>query len=190
MYQLTTLMNDYNACKRASETFSLIVDTREQQNMRYHKRMKDFQSLGVSPHRQTLGVGDYSATVQCPDGNVIDYTDKISVERKMDLHELIICFGPERDRFEAELRRAWEQGCKLYIAIEGGSYADLVSGNYSNQHSVKNALATYHTFEKRYGCSFVFVTPESFPTFVFETLRRYIMDDLYGKCRAQKFALA
>ena len=180
----------YNACKRASETFNLIVDTREQQNSRYQQRMEDFQNLGVLPQRRTLNVGDYSAVVHLPKGEVIDYTGKLSIERKMDLRELIACFGPERDRFEAELRRAWEKCCKLYVAIEGGSYADLVAGNYPNDHNVKNVLATYHTFEKRYGCSFVFVTPETFPTFVYETLRRYIMDDLCGKCRAKKLTVA
>ena len=123
-------------------------------------------------------------------GETIDYSDKLSIERKMDLRELIACFGPERDRFEAELYRAWKKGCRLYVAIEGGCYADLVAGNYPNNHEVKNVLATYHTFEKRYGCSFVFVTPETFPTFVYETLRRYIMDDLYGKCRAKKLTVA
>lgn len=58
------------------------------------------------------------------------------------------------------------------------------------EDKVKNVLATYHTFEKRYGCSFIFVTPETFPTFVYETLRRYIMDDLYGKCRAKRLTVA
>ena len=182
--------NQYNACKRISETFNLIVDTREQQNPRYQQRMEDYQNLGVLPQRRALNVGDYSAAVHLPKGETIDYSDKLSIERKMDLRELITCFGPERDRFEAELRRAWEKGCKLYVAIEGGSYADLVAGNYPNDHKVKNVLATYHTFEKRYGCSFVFVTPETFPTFVYETLRRYIMDDLCGKCRAQKLTVA
>ena len=182
--------NQYNACKRASETFNLIVDTREQQNLRYQQRMEDFQNLGVLPQRRALNVGDYSAMVHLSEGETIDYSNKLSIERKMDLRELITCFGPERDRFEAELRRAWENGCKLYVAIEGGSYADLVAGNYPNDHNVKNVLATYHTFEKRYGCSFVFVTPETFPTFVYETLRRYIMDDLYGKCRAKKLTVA
>ena len=44
----------YNACKRASETFNLIVDTREQQNPRYQQRMEDFQNLGVLPQRRAL----------------------------------------------------------------------------------------------------------------------------------------
>lgn len=58
--------NQYNACKRASETFNLIVDTREQQNSRYQQRMEDFQDLGVLPQRRALDVGDYSAVVHLP----------------------------------------------------------------------------------------------------------------------------
>ena len=71
----------YNACKRASETFNLIVDTREQQNARYQQRMEGFQNLGVLPQRRTLNVGDYSAVVHLPKGEVIDYGYLVKVTK-------------------------------------------------------------------------------------------------------------
>ncbi len=171
---------DYMLLNYISQNYALIVDTREKLTTRYKERMESFERMGVVSERQPLNVGDYSAIADLP-GGYIDYTRKIAIERKRDLKELISCFGTERERFEKELQRAQECGCKLYIVTEGGSYSDIVAGNYENNHSVKNALATYHTFEQRYGCSFVFVTPEDFPVFAHETFRRYIMDDLTAR---------
>ena len=109
----------------------------------------------------------------------------------MDATELVSCFsGPNRPRFEAELKRAHETGCRLYVVTEGSSYADLAAGNYRNNVDPKNALATYHTFENRYGCRFVFVPQGCFPIFVHETLRRYIMDDLIEQFEAGKIKIS
>lgn len=61
-----------------------------------------------------------------------------AAERKQKLHEKYIALCNlthreincvEDDTVAMGLRRAWEKGCKLYVAIEGGSYADLVAGN-------------------------------------------------------------
>lgn len=181
---------DYDACKEISKTFTLIVDTRERDTDRYHQRIARFEDMGVETARHALFAGDYSAIAKLPYGRTVDYTRKIAIERKMDVEELIKCFGPERERFEAELKRAHESGCKLYVVTESGSYADLVAGNYKNDHDIKNVLATYHAFEQRHNCSFVFVTPETFPTFVYETLRRYIMDDLCSKSKKGEITVA
>lgn len=181
---------DYDACKEISKTFTLVVDTRERDTDRYHQRIAQFEDMGLENTRHVLFAGDYSAIAKLPSGRTVDYTRRISLERKADIEELIKCYGPERKRFEAELQRAHKSGCKLYVVIESGSYADLVAGNYQNHHDVKNVLATYHAFEQRYNCSFVFVTPETFPTFVYETLRRYIMDDLCSKCKKGEITVA
>lgn len=181
---------EYKACKHASETFTLVVDTREKDTDRLHQRIAQFEDMGLETTRRALFAGDYSAIAKLPYGRTMDYTRRISLERKADLEELIKCFGPERKRFEMELQRAHQSGCKLYVVTESGSYADLVAGNYKNDHDVKNVLATYHAFEQRYNCNFVFVTPETFPTFVYETLRRYIMDDLCSKCKKGEITVA
>lgn len=170
----------YRMLKYISESYDLIVDTREQINPRYEARMESFKRIGVTPMRRKLFAGDYSAIAHTPTGDV-DYTEKIAIERKMDMEEFVTCLGTDRRRFEAELNRAHKRGCRLYVVIESGSYADLAAGNYRNEHDPKNALATYHAFEQRYGCQFVFVPPGAFPIFAHETLRRFIMDDLYRK---------
>lgn len=180
---------DYQMLQYISTNYDLIVDTREQINPRYEARMESFQRMNLTPVRRKLFAGDYSAIAKLPHGT-IDYSMDIAIERKMDLEELVTCFSSERTRFEAELKRAYEAGCRLYVVIEGGSYADLAAGNYRNQFEPKQALATYHAFENRYGCRFVFVPQGAFPIFVHETLRRYIMDDLMEKFEAGKIKIS
>ena len=170
----------YRRLKYISESYDLIVDTREQITPRYKARIESFKRMGVTPVRRKLFAGDYSAIAHTPAGD-LDFTCRIALERKMSLEELITCLSSDYERFKAELERAYESGCKLYVVIEGGSYADLAAGNYRNKFTPKKALATYHTLEQRYNCHFVFVPPGAFPIFVHETLRRYIMDYLCKK---------
>ena len=180
--------HDYRMLQYISTNYDLIVDTREQINPRYEARMENFKRIGITPVRRKLDVGDYSAVAKLPHGR-IDYSKEIAVERKMDLEELVSNLSSQRTRFEAELERAYDNGCRLYVVTEGGSYADLAAGNYRNEMDPRLALATYHTFEQRYGCQFVFVPPGAFPIFVHETLRRFIMDDLVAKFKAGKIRL-
>lgn len=181
---------EYRMLQYISTSYDLIVDTREQINPRYESRIASFKRMGITPVRRKLDAGDYSAIAKTPHG-AVDYTGRIAFERKMDTTELVSCFGgPNRARFEAELKRAHEAGCRLYVVIEDGSYADLAAGNYRNDHEVKNVLATYHAFEQRYGCIYVYVPRGAFPIFVHETLRRFIMDDLVAKFKAGKFKLS
>ena len=180
---------DYKMLKYISTNYDLVVDTREQINPRYEARMESFKRMGVTPVRRKLFAGDYSAVAHTPGGDV-DYTQKIAIERKMDIEELLVCLSTDRKRFEAELKRAHDTGCNLYVVTESGSYADIAAGNYRNQVPPQNALATYHAFEQRYGCHFVFVPPGAFPIFVHETLRRYIMDDLTVKLNSGKIKLS
>lgn len=173
----------YKMLQYISTSYDLIVDTREQMNPRYEERMESFKRMGITPVRRKLFAGDYSAIAKMPHGTV-DYTDRIAFERKMDTTELVSCFGgSNRARFEAELKRAHEAGCRLYVVIEDGSYADLAAGNYRNKMEPKLALATYHAFEQRYNVRFVFVPQGAFPIFTHETLRRFIMDDLIQKVK-------
>lgn len=180
---------DYRLLQYISTHYDLVVDTREQINPRYESRMESFKRMGLNPVRCKLFAGDYSAIAKTPDGTV-DYTERIAIERKMNIEELVTCLSTDRVRFKAELERAHKYGCRLYVVTEGGSYADLAAGNYRNEMDPRLALATYHTFEQRYGCQFVFVPQGCFPIFVHETLRRFIMDDMEAKFKAGKIKLS
>ena len=70
-----------------------------------------------------LKVGDYTIAVQLPTGEVINFQDKIVIERKADLNELCCNFFDKKDsegktRLERELARAKEQGIKVVLLVE------------------------------------------------------------------------
>ena len=72
-----------------------------------------------------LKVGDYTIAVQLPSKEVINFKDKIVIERKQDLNELCSNLFDSKSkneegltRFERELKRAYEQGIKLHLVIE------------------------------------------------------------------------
>ena len=70
-----------------------------------------------------LKVGDYTIAVKTPNGEVINFKDKIVIERKADLNELCCNFFDKKDeegktRLERELDRAKEQGIKVILLVE------------------------------------------------------------------------
>ena len=70
-----------------------------------------------------LKVGDYTIAVKLPTGEVINFKDKIVIERKADLNELCCNFFDKKDeegktRLERELDRAKEQGIKVILLVE------------------------------------------------------------------------
>ena len=111
-----------------------------------------------------LKVGDYTIAVQLPNGEVINFKDKIVIERKQDLNELCCNFFSERNeegltRFERELKRAYEQGIKLHLVIE---ITDMHSKILSSKHfrydkaskvSPASFYAMLHSLASRYNVS-------------------------------------
>lgn len=172
----------YNKFSLIASCLTILVDTREHRNEAYEKRIDHIIKMDgfhMAVKRRKLDVGDYSAVAYLDNGITIDFSEMIAIERKADLEEFLgNISGKDRARFENELKRAKDKNCKLIIAIESGSYDDLVNGRYLNPISVKSAIGTFHTFEQRYGVEFVFVTPDSFPGFVNNTMRRFAMEYL------------
>ena len=83
-----------------------------------------------------LKTGDYTIAVQLPSGEVINFQDKIVIERKADLNELCCNFFSEKDnegltRFERELARAKEQGIKVILLVEvDNMHSKILSSKY------------------------------------------------------------
>ena len=72
-----------------------------------------------------LKVGDYTIAVQLPNKEVINFKDKIVVERKADLNEVASNFYDTKSkdengltRIEREFKRAKEAGIKIHLLIE------------------------------------------------------------------------
>lgn len=169
----------YCVIQDIAESMTIVVDTREQQTLRLRDRLRAFSEMDLDVERRALSVGDYSAYVTLPNGKTLDFCNMISIERKMDVDELMSCFiQEERTRFEKELKRAQDMKCVLHCVTEDGCYDDLLNENYKRKISSQRALGTYHAFEKRYQVHFGFTSRQAFPRYVFETLRRFIIDYL------------
>ena len=125
--------------------YKIIIDTREKkiQNHILNKFDEGFE-YKVSHHdmyrgkKSTYGdpvqyyikdkglkVGDYTIAVQLPNGEVINFQDKVVIERKADLNELCCNLFDSKSkddegltRFERELKRAYEQDIKVHLVVE------------------------------------------------------------------------
>lgn len=98
----------------------IYVDTREKPHA-IKKILAHFEKNDVEVVRQKLDVGDY----------MLDPDAKISVDRKMNLQELVGNFCQQHERFRKECIRAQESGVKLVFLIEhGGKIKDLGSVEY------------------------------------------------------------
>ena len=85
-----------------------------------------------------LKVGDYTIAVQLPSGEVINFQDKVVIERKADLNELAsnLYDSKSKDeegltRIEREFKRAKEAGIKIHLVIET---EDAISKILSSKH--------------------------------------------------------
>ena len=92
--------------KEILKTFSIIVDTREQDTSRAKKRYKAMDTDYV---RAVLDYGDYTYNLTLPDGPLHDVSKRITakcvIERKQNLDELAMCFTRSRDRFRMPVLR-------------------------------------------------------------------------------------
>jgi len=144
---------DIKKCK-----YKIIIDTREKkiqnhilnkfdegfENKPSHHDMyrgkKSTYSDPVQYYIQEKGlkVGDYTIAVQLPSGEVINFQDKIVIERKADLNELASNFYDSKSkdengltRIEREFLKAKEKGIKIHLLIET---EDVISKILSSKH--------------------------------------------------------
>jgi len=90
---------------------TVLRDTREQ-------RPWTFDSLPVETRDVTLSTGDYTAPKYCTHDPELDtYRPHFAVERKSG-HDLLTSLTRDRERFEAELRRAAEWPRPLTVVVE------------------------------------------------------------------------
>ena len=85
-----------------------------------------------------LKVGDYTIAVQLPNKEVINFKDKVVIERKADLNELCCNLFDSKSkdeegltRIEREFKRAKEAGIKIHLVIET---EDAISKILSSKH--------------------------------------------------------
>ena len=135
--------------------YQIIVDTREKVNSHILNKFDEGFELKPSHHdmyrgkkstysepvkyyiqEKGLKIGDYTIAVQLPSGEVINFQDKIVIERKKDLNELCCNFFDKKDeegktRLERELERAKEQNIKVILLVEVDSmHSKILSSKY------------------------------------------------------------
>lgn len=163
--------------EKCLESMTLLVDTREQPT----KKLQDRLAAAGLPHeRQKLDVGDYSCKCMLPGGEVLDFSAKVAIERKMNLDELCQCFGRERKRFEKEFERAKEAGMKIYLLVEGDNWEKAYNGKYRSLLKPQALIASIDAFRARYGMQLDFCKPETSGKLIRDILYRELKEFLQG----------
>lgn len=130
----------------------ILVDNREQETDRSRARYAQF---GVPFERQTIHTGDYSAKFLLPDGTWYDMSNDVTVERKMNLDELCLCFGAERKRFIKEFERLKESNIRMWLLLENSTFKKAYSGSYRSQYRPQSLIASILAFQARYNTRLV-----------------------------------
>lgn len=163
--------------EKCLESMVLLVDTREQPTERLKRRIEQTE---LPYERRKLEQGDYSCKCTLPNGEELDLSGKVAIERKMNLDELCLCFGKERKRFEREFERAREAGCKIYLLVEGGSWEKAYNGKYRSRYNEKALVASIDAFRARYGMQLDFCKEETTGRLIRDILYRELKEYLQG----------
>ena len=171
-------MIDIKKCK-----YKIIVDTREKQvnhilnkfdegleeKPSHHDMFRGMKSTFTNPigyfkQEKGLKTGDFTLAVQLPNQCVINFQDKIVIERKKDLNELCCNLFSEKDeegltRFERELSRSKHQGIKVILLVETEDmHSKILSSKYfrfdkASKVSPKAFNSILRTLQARYNIS-------------------------------------
>lgn len=161
----------------ALEHLTLLVDTREQDTLSFRRRVKE---VGLPWERRKLDFGDYSMRVKLEDGQEVDFSPAVAIERKMSLDELCQCYGRGRKRFQREFLRAKKAGAKLYLLIENGSWEKALSGEYRSRMQPQALTASLTAWLARYDCQVLFCQAKSTPRLIREIIYREAKERLEG----------
>lgn len=161
----------------ALDHLTLLVDTREQDTLSFRRRVKE---VGLPWERRKLDFGDYSMRVELEDGQEVDFSPAVAIERKMSLDELCQCYGRGRKRFQREFSRAKKAGAKLYLLIENGSWEKALSGEYRSRMQPQALTASLTAWLARYDCQVLFCQAKSTPRLIREIIYREAKERLEG----------
>ena len=162
------------------KTMEILVDTREQESDRAHRR---YESFGGPYRKQTLDFGDYTYNFLFPDGHMLHEPEETVkgdavIERKMSLTELSGCFCQSRDRFKAEFERASANNSSVYLLVEDATWEKLLSGNYKTKFSPAAFIASLIAWSIRYNIKPIFCRHETSGKVIKEILYRELKERL------------
>ena len=160
---------------RAMRTFTILVDSREQDTARSRER---YRAFGVPYERCKLDFGDYSAKVTDDNDDEITLQNRLSIERKMNLDELCNCFCRDRKRFEREFLRAKNIGAKIYLLIENANWELAYAGRYKSQMNANALIASVTAWLARYNCQLIMCKEETSGKLIKDLLYREMKEYL------------
>lgn len=159
------------------DTFTILVDSREQDTLKYHQRLARFSCPIL---RTKLDFGDYSAQVTLPSDVTFSLADKVSVERKMSIDECASCWTTNRDRFKREFERARAKDAKVYLLIEQASWEKAYHGYYRSQMKPQALVASMTTWMARYDTPIVMCNAETSGQLIYDILYREMKEALFN----------
>ena len=107
----------------------ILIDSREQQPLKFP---------GVDTKEAYLETGDYT---------IEGFEDRFAVERKS-INDLANSVGTDRDRFEAEIKRA--QSMDEFVVVVEGTPEDIRTGSYYSQIHPNAVLGTVEKWPWKY----------------------------------------
>ena len=187
--------------------YKIVVDSREKVNRHILNKFEEGFEYKPSHHdmyrgkKSTYGdpvpyyiqekglkTGDYTIAVQLLSGEVVNFQNKVAVERKADLNELCCNLFDSKSkneegltRFERELKRAYEQGIKLHLLIEvSDMHSKILSSKYfrydkASKVSPQSFYAMLHSLASRYNITIWYADKQN--------SARLIHDILYYQAR-------
>ena len=144
--------------KNSLESMVLICDSREHPTDNLKRRIEQTR---LPYEARKLDFVDYSCQCLSPDGNILDFSNRAVIERKMNLDELCLCFVKERGRFEREFERAKAAGCRIYLLVENGTWEHAYNGKYRSMYNPKALIASIDAYRARYGMQLDFCKSET-----------------------------
>lgn len=131
----------------------IVCDTREQKNAHI---LKYFEENNIPFVKKKLDYGDYS----CEFAN-IDNPKMVnfSIERKGSLDEIVGNFTKGRDRFEREYQRMLDDGGRMNLVLESGSWTKIFNGSYRSEVHPNNIIANIVRLEEKFHCPVYFCKP-------------------------------
>jgi hypothetical protein len=159
-----------------------LYDTREHDGKNQHI-LDVFDKMKISYKKKKLDYCDYSFLIPANEElNIprdLDFSHLVALERKASLEEILSNISTERDR----LKKEFALGPKdKVLLIEGGSYSDMLKGNYNSKYSSKSFWATLHSFWHEYNIPFVFMPNQTESAYFIRGYFQYWLRNYLKNC--------
>lgn len=167
------------------ESMCILIDTREQKNDHIKQW---FMDNCIQYEKRKLDSGDYSFYIpKNEELNVekdYDFRDKIAVERKNSVNEIVGNFAKDKDRLEREFIR--HDGKMILMIEDVNFYQKLCNGNYRSSMVPASARGIFHTLVDRYDIQTYFVRKDMAGEFIYNCFYYYLRNKIKEKEDAKR----